>query len=228
MKCAGSPSFGDALLIESAGVSSSMIVVVTDVAAASSVARSGRDSETMKGSLTSSVVSWVAWTVNVLPPPLGTVSRVRRDRVVEPAVAGPLGARVELDRRVRVRAVGQADRVRRRRALVDRRRSRDRKLLRVVGAGLPGKSDQAAEEEPSGAKPANGCARHLKPPPSTSPWCTTITVRKKGWPENLPGRRGALMPSGVAADTATRRQLLFPPLVDPKERKTPAPPGSFV
>ena len=50
----------DALLIESAGVSSSMIVVVTDVAAASSVARSGSDSETMKGSLTSSVVSWVA------------------------------------------------------------------------------------------------------------------------------------------------------------------------
>ena len=64
----------DALSIESAGVSSSMIVVVTDVAASSSVARTGSDSETMNGSLTSSVVSWVAWTVNVWLPPLGTVS----------------------------------------------------------------------------------------------------------------------------------------------------------
>ncbi len=75
VKRPASPSFGDdPLLIESAGVSSSMIVVVTDVAAASSVARSGSESETMNGSLTSSVVSWVAWTVNVLLPPLGTVS----------------------------------------------------------------------------------------------------------------------------------------------------------
>ena len=54
----------------------------------------------------------------------------------------------------------------------------------------PGRAIRQREEEPSGAKPANGCARHLKPPPSTSPWCTTITVRKKGWQKNLPGRRG--------------------------------------
>ena len=205
-----------------------MIVVVTDVAAASSVARTGSDSETTKGSLTSSVVSCVAWTVNVLLPPFGTVSVSGcGDRVVG-GTRWPARSRVELDRGVGVRAVGQADRVRRRRALVDRRRPVIDNFCASSAPACPGSAIRHAKRSPA-APSRRTFARVISSlPQARRLGVPRLRFEKKVGAKTYPGGEASLMPSGVAADTATRRQLLFPPLVDPKERKAPATPGPFV
>ena len=82
--------------------------------------------------------------------------------------------------------------------------------LRVVRARLSDDDhDQAGDRKRGRAEPARTPTRHFRPPPSTCRGCTTITVRKKGSDENLPGRRGPLMSSGVAADTASGGNFCF-------------------
>jgi len=180
----------------------------------------------MNGSLTSSVVSGVAWTVNVLVPPLGTVS-VAGVIAKSPGLVGPLGAALNLTvASASVPSVRLTVYV----AVAP--------SLTVAGPVIenfcassaparPGSAIKHTNSTPAAPRLRTFARNIFKAPPSTSPWCTTITVRKKGWLKNLPGRRGVAHAVRVRCRYRNSEATSVSSARRSKGTKDPGPTGVF-